>query len=77
MASTWGGYGRTVIIDHGGGLSTLYAHQSRIAVSLGAEVSAGDTIGYIGCSGFCTGAHLHFETREFGAPVDPMGYLRG
>ena len=77
LASTWGGYGRTVIIDHGGGLSSLYAHQSSIRVSLGQEVLAGDVIGLVGCSGYCTGAHLHFETREFGTPVDPMKYLKG
>ena len=77
MATTWGGYGRTVIIDHGGGLSTLYVHQSSIDVSLGQQVSAGDVIGHVGCSGYCTGAHLHFETREFGSPVDPMKYLNG
>lgn len=70
-----GGYGRTVVVDHGGGLSTLYAHQSSIAVSVGDEVLAGDVIGYIGCTGYCTGPHLHFEVRELGAPVDPMQYL--
>ena len=77
MATTWGRYGRTVIIDHGGGLSSLYAHQSSINVSFGAEVNVGDVIGYVGCSGYCTGAHLHFETREYGTPVDPMKYLNG
>lgn len=77
LASTWGGYGRTVVIDHGGGLSTLYAHQSSIKVSVGQDVGAGDVVGSVGCSGYCTGAHLHFETREGGAPVDPMKYLTG
>lgn len=77
LAETWGGYGRTVVVDHGGGLSTLYAHQSSIAVSVGDEVLAGDVVGYIGCTGFCTGPHLHFEVREVGAPVDPMLYLPG
>ena len=75
LAEEWGGYGRAVVIDHGGGLSTLYGHQSSIAVSVGDEVLAGDVIGYIGCSGYCTGPHLHFEVREVGAPVDPMLYL--
>lgn len=70
-----GGYGRLVVIDHGGGLSTLYSHQSSIAVSEGDEVLAGDVIGYIGCTGYCTGPHLHFEVRELGSPVDPMLYL--
>ncbi len=75
MARTWGGYGRAVVIDHGGGLSTLYAHQSSILVSEGQRVSRGDVIGYVGCTGYCTGPHLHFETREWGTPVDPMKYL--
>ena len=75
LAEQWGGYGRTVVVDHGGGLSTLYAHQSSISVSVGDEVLAGDVVGRIGCSGFCTGPHLHFEVREVGAPVDPMLYL--
>ena len=77
LAERWGGYGRAVVIDHGGGLSTVYAHQSSIAVSVGDDVLAGDVIGYIGCSGYCTGPHLHFEVREVGAPVDPMLYLPG
>jgi murein DD-endopeptidase MepM/ murein hydrolase activator NlpD len=77
LAETYGGYGRAVVIDHGGGLATLYAHQSSIAVSVGQRVSRGDTIGYVGCSGSCTGPHLHFETRENGAKVDPMKYLNG
>lgn len=77
LAEQWGGYGRTVVLDHGGGLSTLYAHQSSIAVSAGDRVLAGEVIGYIGCTGYCTGPHLHFEVREVGAPVDPMIYLTG
>ena len=75
MAERWGGYGRAVVLDHGGGVSTVYAHQSSIAVSVGQEVLAGGVIGYVGCSGYCTGPHLHFEVRELGAPVDPMTYL--
>ena len=75
LAERRGGYGRMVVLDHGGGLSTLYAHQSSMAVSVGDQVLAGDVIGYIGCSGYCTGPHLHFEVREVGAPVDPMKYL--
>ena len=77
LAERWGGYGRTVVIDHGGGLATLYAHQSSVGVSEGDDVLAGDVIGYAGCSGYCTGPHLHFETRELGVPVDPMLYLPG
>jgi murein DD-endopeptidase MepM/ murein hydrolase activator NlpD len=75
LAQVYGGYGNAVVIDHGGGLTTLYAHQSSIAVSAGQSVSRGDLVGYVGCTGFCTGPHLHFETRESGSPVDPMKYL--
>ncbi|HVO54138.1 MAG TPA: peptidoglycan DD-metalloendopeptidase family protein [Solirubrobacterales bacterium] len=70
-----GGYGNYTCIDHGGGLSTCYAHQSRFAVSLGAAVSQGEVIGYTGCTGYCLGPHLHFEVRIFGQVTDPMGYL--
>jgi murein DD-endopeptidase MepM/ murein hydrolase activator NlpD len=69
-----GGYGLATIIDHGGGFSTLYGHQSRIAVS-GGSVSQGQVIGYVGCTGHCTGSHLHFETRVNGSPQNPMNYL--
>ena len=69
------GYGNLVMIDHHNGLATLYGHQSRIAVGCNQEVAQGDTIGYVGCTGFCTGPHLHFEVRLNGTPVDPLGYL--
>jgi len=73
--SGWmGGYGNFVIIDHGGGLATAYAHQSSIAVG-GGSVTQGQVIGYVGCTGHCFGPHLHFEVRINGTPVDPMGYL--
>lgn len=71
-----GGYGNAVIIDHGGGFSTLYGHQSRIAVSDGQQVSQGQVIGYEGCTGHCTGPHVHFETRVDGSPQNPMNYLK-
>jgi murein DD-endopeptidase MepM/ murein hydrolase activator NlpD len=74
-AGARGGYGNAVVIDHGGGLATLYAHQSSIAVSSGEQVGQGQVIGYVGCTGYCTGAHLHFETRVGGQPVDPSGYM--
>jgi peptidoglycan DL-endopeptidase CwlO len=69
------GYGNLVAIDHGRGLSTAYAHQSRIVVSLGQTVAQGQVIGYVGCTGHCFGPHLHFEVRVNGTPVDPLGYL--
>lgn len=70
-----GGYGNFTCIDHGGGLSTCYAHQSSFAVSAGDSVAQGDVIGYVGSTGYSTGAHLHFEVRIFGQVTDPMGYL--
>ena len=75
LSETYGGYGRAVVIDHGGGMATLYAHQSSIAVSVGEVVTRGEVVGYIGCTGSCTGPHLHFEVRLSGVPVDPMQYL--
>lgn len=71
------GYGNLVMIDHGGGIATLYGHQSSIASSCGEDVAQGQIIGYTGCTGFCTGPHLHFEVRVNGTPVDPLGYLGG
>jgi murein DD-endopeptidase MepM/ murein hydrolase activator NlpD len=70
-----GGYGNYTCIDHGGGLSTCYAHQSSFAVSTGEHVSQGQVIGYVGCTGLCFGDHLHFEVRVNGSVVDPLGYL--
>ncbi len=70
-----GGYGNTIVIDHGGGMATLYAHQSSLAVGAGALVGAGEIIGYVGSTGASTGPHLHFEVRLNGSPVDPAPYL--
>ena len=69
------GYGNLVVIDNGGNLATAYGHQSAIAVTCGQQVAQGQVIGYVGCTGNCTGPHLHFEVRIDGNPVDPMGYL--
>ena len=69
------GYGNFVVIDHGGNLATAYGHQSSIAVVCGQQVAQGQVIGYSGCTGHCTGPHVHFEVRIDGNPVDPMGYL--
>ena len=74
-AGPLGGYGNATVIDHGNGLATLYGHQSSIAVAPGQRVSRGQVIGYVGCTGLCTGPHLHFEVRVRGTPVDPMQYL--
>jgi murein DD-endopeptidase MepM/ murein hydrolase activator NlpD len=74
-AGTMSGYGNTTIIDHGGGMATLYAHQSSIGVSEGQRVSAGQSIGRVGCTGSCTGPHLHFEVRIDGDPVNPVPYM--
>ena len=76
LSQTYGGYGRAVVIDHGGGIATLYAHQSERAVSVGETVDRGQVVGYVGCSGSCTGPHLHFEVRKNGVPVNPLDYLR-
>ncbi|HEY9900104.1 MAG TPA: peptidoglycan DD-metalloendopeptidase family protein [Pantanalinema sp.] len=75
--SGWfGAFGKLVIIDHGGDLTTLYAHTSRIVVSKGDAVARGQLIAYSGSTGLSTGPHLHFEIRHNGTPVDPLGYLR-
>jgi murein DD-endopeptidase MepM/ murein hydrolase activator NlpD len=73
--SSSGGYGNYTCIDHGGGLSTCYAHQSSFAVSAGQQVSQGQVIGYSDCTGYCFGPHLHFEVRIGGEVTDPMAYL--
>lgn len=70
-----GGYGYTVEIDHGGGVTTFYAHLSRAAVRPGQEVEKGQTVGRVGETGRTTGPHLHFELRLGGEPVDPVPYL--
>lgn len=69
------GYGNVVIIDHGNGLSTLYAHNSALLVSEGESVSKGQVVAYSGMTGYATGPHVHFEVRVNGSPTDPMGYL--
>lgn len=70
-----GGYGNYVVISHDGTYSTLYGHLSSAAVSVGQYVNQGDVIGYVGTTGWSTGAHLHFEVRVNGSRVDPMGYV--
>lgn len=75
FAGTYSGYGNTVIINHGGGFTTLYAHQSRLGTHDGASVSSGEVIGFVGSTGHSTGPHLHFETRVNGTPQNPRRYL--
>ena len=69
------GYGNTIVIDHGGSLATLYAHNSALAVGNGATVRRGQRIASAGSTGNSTGPHVHFEVRVSGTPVDPMRYL--
>lgn len=75
LATYYSGYGNSVIIDHGGGYGTMYAHLSSLTTTKGALISQGSLIGYVGCTGSCTGDHLHFEVRVGGNPVNPMSYL--
>ncbi len=76
FADFMNGYGRTVLIDHGNGVSTLYGHMSGFAVTPGQFVRRGDAVGYVGQSGRSTGPHLHYEVRIFNTPVNPSKYLR-
>ncbi len=71
----YGGYGKVVIVSHGKGMATLYAHLSKIATNAGDNVSKGDVVGYEGTTGFSTGPHLHFEVRYNGIPNNPLNYL--
>ncbi|MEX2210389.1 MAG: M23 family metallopeptidase [Gaiellaceae bacterium] len=70
------GYGLVVMLDHRDGHETLYAHLSRADVREGEWVAAGTPLGLAGCTGSCTGTHLHFELRQRGTPVDPLPFLR-
>ncbi len=71
----YAGYGNVVVIRHGNGITTLYAHLAGHSVRVGQEVERGEPIGRAGCTGSCTGEHLHFEVRVSGRPVNPLRYL--
>jgi murein DD-endopeptidase MepM/ murein hydrolase activator NlpD len=75
LAAYTGGYGNYTCIQHTASIATCYGHQSRFGTSAGASVSQGQVIGYVGNTGHSFGAHLHFEVRINGTPVNPMGYL--
>jgi murein DD-endopeptidase MepM/ murein hydrolase activator NlpD len=72
------GYGKIVLVDVGGGYATLYAHLAGFGVRTGEDVRAGERLGAAGCTGWCTGTHLHFEVRFHGRAVDPLAIpMRG
>ena len=75
IAAPQGGYGNTVVIDHGNGVGTLYGHMSAFTVREGDVVRRGDIVGAVGSTGLSTGPHLHFEVRREGQPVNPLPYL--
>lgn len=74
-AGTMSGYGNIVVLEHPGGITTYYAHQSKVLVVVGQQLARGDQLGLIGSTGRSTGPHLHFEVRFAGIPADPMRYL--
>lgn len=74
-AERWGDFGRVVVIDHGDGWQTRYAHLKSIKVKKGKRVKRGDVVGTVGKSGNATGNHLHYEIRHHGTPVDPRSYF--
>ena len=75
MSQWYGGYGECVIIDHGGGLTSLYGHMSQRSVNVGQQVTSGQTIGLMGSTGWSTGPHLHLEFAVNGELVDALDYV--
>ncbi|MER3456650.1 MAG: peptidase M23, partial [candidate division GAL15 bacterium] len=69
------GYGLVVVVDHGDGMETWYGHASSLSVRVGQWVERGQVLGRVGCTGACTGPHVHFEVRFRGQPVNPLRYL--
>ncbi|MCL6500074.1 MAG: M23 family metallopeptidase [Firmicutes bacterium] len=74
-AGWYGGYGLVVVLEHGDGMETWYGHASAVLVRVGQQVDRGQVIGRVGCTGACTGPHVHFEVRVRGQPVNPLRYL--
>jgi murein DD-endopeptidase MepM/ murein hydrolase activator NlpD len=77
IAENHSGYGRLVVLDHGFGISTWYAHLSSFSAVPGTRVKRGEVIGYTGISGRSTGPHVHYEVRVNNAPVNPWRYMKG
>jgi murein DD-endopeptidase MepM/ murein hydrolase activator NlpD len=75
LAQYYGGFGNCIIIDHGGGIQTIYGHASSLKAHLGDHVKAGDVVSYIGSTGFSTGNHLHYEIHADGKPTDPLKFM--
>ena len=75
VSPTYDGYGQVVVVDMGYGLEALYAHLSSVGVRIGQTVTAGQKLGLAGCTGWCTGTHLHFEVRDIGTAFDPAPLL--
>ncbi|MCD8315761.1 MAG: M23 family metallopeptidase, partial [Firmicutes bacterium] len=75
LSQSYSTYGNCIIIDHGNGIFTLYAHASKLLVSVGDTVTQGQVIAYVGMTGRATGYHLHFEVRLGSTRVDPLGYV--
>jgi murein DD-endopeptidase MepM/ murein hydrolase activator NlpD len=71
------GYGNVVVIGIGGGFTTMYAHLAKPIARVGEQVQTGDVIGVAGCTGWCTGTHVHFELRDRGRPMDPLSLFGG
>jgi murein DD-endopeptidase MepM/ murein hydrolase activator NlpD len=71
------GYGNVVVVSIGGGFTTLYAHLERPLATAGEELAPGQVLGIAGCTGWCTGTHVHFELRDRGSPMDPLTLFDG
>src|SRR5262249_42737387 len=76
IAQDHAGYGRLVVVDHGFGITTWYAHLSSISAVAGTRIKRGETVGYTGISGRATGPHVHYEVRMNNAPVNPFRYMK-